>query len=118
MMEERDFFDLKIGQKIYYQGKEVEIDFLGKVRFAKIAFTHLNFRENFRDIMEHLSFDPPKVKKKYWLWKYDEGAGWSRGFYYRDDTGYCTNGRKFKGALGWNDMKKIKIEDDFIEVEW
>lgn len=60
--------------------------------------------------------EPPKPKKRYWQWKL-QGRTWVRHSQYMDDDGRCSDGTRYFESREWDRMKKIKIEDDFIDVE-
>lgn len=61
-----------------------------------------------------LHIEPPKPKKRYWLWTVKiEGEGIYKSENYMDDNARKTNGRSF---LRKSDLFK-KHEDEFIDVE-
>ena len=57
-------------------------------------------------------------KKRYWLWRVDIGYGWYKNTKYYDDNGVNTHGLLWDntGTKMWADIKKIKIEGDFIDI--
>lgn len=54
-------------------------------------------------------------KKRYWQWKTNDGDQWIRPRVYMDEEGRGTEGSN--SFCDWASVKKIKIEDDFIDVE-
>ena len=64
-------------------------------------------------------YEPPKKKKRYWMWRVDTGGGWRSSEYYLDDLGADTNNSSSIDVYGeeWEDIKKEKIEDDYIDIE-
>lgn len=61
-------------------------------------------------------YEPPKEKKRYWAWKIKVGGYWYRNLNYMDDNGFRSDGSMHHLNTAWNEMEKIKIEDDFIDV--
>lgn len=55
-----------------------------------------------------------KIKKRFWQWAIEDQDGYFKTGYFYDDTGHSTNDSKYKK---WNDIKKIKLENYFIDIE-
>jgi len=63
---------------------------------------------------------PPKKLKRYWQWKVCPGRApaerrWLKDPEYLDESGRNTSGQGTYSR--WEEMQKIKIEDDFVDVE-
>lgn len=116
-MVESDFYKLHIDQKVWYKGEEVTVRTLKKLfdGVIRIYFNKEHIGYDFLEIMHDLSFEPPKKKKRYWLWSIKEGDEYYKSLYYYDDDGLKTNDTR--GLLDWHDLEKIKHEDEWIEVE-
>jgi NRPS condensation-like uncharacterized protein len=115
-MELKDFYELKIGQDIYYKGKIITISVLSISLKRNIGFID-DTKFYFEEIMHELSFTPPKEKKKYWLWAATSLGGDPRYevtkvFY--DDESKDTNSR-VNEWLKMTDSKQ-KLEYTMIEV--
>lgn len=61
-------------------------------------------------------YEPPKPKKRYWQWKLNVDGQWWRHVNYMDDKGFYTDGTRYFEGSKWDEIEKIKIEDDYIEV--
>lgn len=114
-MKPEDFYKLHIGQKILWNGVQKIIEALHMSAFGP----RLVFCEDARGISWDMicadcSLEPPKEKKRYWLWSFDSGGGW-----YKHGTYFNENGENTEGAIlfnDWENRKKIKHENEFIEV--
>jgi len=63
--------------------------------------------ERFREI---------KIPKRYWQWK----VRTSEGLWYSPETYYDENGMNTAGGRcyqNWDNLKKIKVEDDYIDID-
>lgn len=57
----------------------------------------------------------PKLKKKYWRWRFNNLGLWMPTPIYLDESGRDTTGLAYSNY--WETADKIKIEDDFVEVD-
>ena len=87
---------IDVGAKDYCDGKIVEIE--------------VSDDEGWHPYTE------PKKLKRFWQWKV-RGDYWYRPDFYLDDDGIDTAGSQFYTRNTWESLEKIKIEDDYIEVE-
>lgn len=114
-MTTEDFYQLKIGQKIWVDGKEETIDYLSSACASmRISFDSFASQTIYNKIKDKCSLEPPKQKTRYWQWKIDIGNGLFRHGYYISEDGIGTSGDKIYSD--WDSITKIKIEDDFADV--
>lgn len=123
-MKPEDFYDLKIGQEIYYYGAVTYIvewktllrNLGGNAeKYIKLSNVNNNDELLWDSICSDCSLTPPKQKKKYWRWKIGENTGWYCHDHYLDESGLSTGGWRYINF--WDDKQKIKVEDDFVEVD-
>lgn len=129
-MIESDFYDLKVDQLIWYQGKKFVIDSLTRSRWSgkkTISIygnltdgeSHKNYDYYFEDICADCSLEAPKEKKlkRFWQWKLKSSAKgpWYRSDMYMDENGCYSNGETYSND--WDNYDKEKIDSDFTDVE-
>lgn len=72
--------------------------------------------EYFQSVKKEMD-EESNPKKRYWLWSTKNkgfcSGGWIKRLKYYDDNGYTTTGHLF-GM--WDEMEKIKHENEFIDV--
>jgi hypothetical protein len=111
------FEELHIGQRVWAEGKEREITGLSNTFTEQhyVYFDHDVSGQNYTKV--DISLEPPKQKKKFWQWKvkYSKEGAWQRPDTYLNDLGMATNG--VAAWKDWQDLDKVKIENDFVEVE-
>lgn len=58
----------------------------------------------------------PKKKKRYWQWKVKcNGGQWLKPDYYLDEEGRDTSNAVYDSR--WNRFERVKVEDDYVDVE-
>lgn len=62
---------------------------------------------------DFIPYKENKEKRKYHLYNIDDGDGWERTLSFLDENGYDTTGYK---QYDFNNIKKQKLENEFIEV--
>lgn len=135
-----DKFEFRAGDKVKW-GEEV-----GEVTAIKpdgsypvfVAFTPVDFGGPFifcscftkdglydKDLpksprLEFVDRPKKKIKKRYWQWKFKSLGS---GYWYRLETYLDEEGRNTEDELApfygkeWMSLEKIKIEDDYVEIE-
>lgn len=121
-MTTEDFLKLRIGHVIYYENKKRIIDTLTKRDYGfSVGFENdPSGLYTWQKIKSDCSLEAPKEKvlKRFWAWriKPSDHSHWVRGSCYMDDEGVFTSGDRPYGEK-WSEREKIKIEDDFVDVE-
>jgi hypothetical protein len=117
-MELDDFYKLTIGQKIWWNDVEHVIDYMNSYKPAPmIGFEESVGTKPWVDVYQDCSLTPPKTKKRSWQWKIRDNC-WYRTSSYYDDEGMDTYGGQYSSnGDDWHMLDKIKIEDDYIEVD-
>jgi len=114
MEKEIKIENLRIGQKIWIKGEEKTIIVLScGDRFIEDMIYVQEEAECY--YINQISLTPPKQKKRYWQWKIKDKE-WFRADRYFDENGNSTIGGHYIGT-SWHLLDKIKIEDDYVEVE-
>lgn len=129
--EDMSEYRFKVGDKVIY-GEEVGevtsvdenciylygVTFSGTNKHANISFNAKGQRysddpESFPKI-ELIEQAKKKVTKRYWQWKICGSAGYYRFEHYMDEEGMSTN-RSHRYDL--RSIERIKIEDDYVDIE-
>jgi len=95
-MKIEDFYKLHIGQKIYYNGEEREIDFLrvidGQEKLLQVGLVGDGECLDFDFDKENFSFEKRKVKRAQYLYKL-KGLlhPFCSGWYYKDEKDFLSH---------------------------
>jgi len=120
-----DINNIKIGTKVYYKnGREFEVY---KITLESCCYPVIDVMSIFGETIlkesvvlspDHCkdwSIEPPKAKRKYWLWSIENYDGiWIKNYLYLDDCGMDTKGNRQYSR--WEKLEKIKHENEFVEV--
>lgn len=120
-MKLEDFYELRVGYTIFYNGNRKTIDYLNSCMGDnnRDICQVIGFEENvseleWKDIHSNCSLKNPK--KRYWKWYVEPfGEPWGEPDAFLDDFGRDTRNNYCFDE--WDDMTKIKIKDDFIDIE-
>lgn len=124
-MKVEDFWNLKVDQLIWYQGKKFIIDSLTRSRWSGKKTISIygnltgeesdkNYDYYFEDICAECSLEAPKEKRRFYRWAIID----SKGNPYCPDTMLDENGNVLNGGAyinDWNNLKKKKDESFFWE---
>jgi len=107
--------DLKIGQVVYNLDGEERIITELRSRGHFPVTINGDGPTDIRLTLSQFTLTPPKKLKRYFQWKLDNGSGWFRRDEYICDNGQGTGG--YDVFNNWSGLEKIKIENDYIDVE-
>lgn len=120
-MTEQEFYNLRIGQEIYYKNKKVIINFLWLLDDNQKRIDIVDFENkqvirgigSWEDICADCSLEAQKPKRKFYLWAIKSSHGESACLIVSNilltEDGLQANGRKYNES--WDKLEKKKVGD-------
>jgi len=121
MITREDFYKLRIGDKVYFEGDECFINYLQIVdHWFRVQIQNKNsiietIRISNKDEISEFHLTLPKKKERYWIWAVCLSGGiYVQSNSYLNEAGKDTMGCGYHKS--WDTMNKEKRENDWIEV--